>query len=445
MKSFWDTIHHHNIQYVEYASKITLKDLLQTLQEEDVTELYTADPVDYILEKRLRKYASKHQLKLVFLPNRIFLNSKTDNQAFLLDHQHKKLFFTTFYIYQRLRLNILTDSGKPIGGKWSFDTDNRKKLPKGHQASHIFTPSSHPAVLEAQRYIAQHFPDHLGNSTSFSYPVTRSEALDWLRHFIMQRLEYFGLYEDAVDQDNHTLYHSVLSPLLNIGLLIPKDVLEHIDEYIKEHPDYALNTVEGFVRQIIGWREYVRLVYERNGVEQRTKNALHHNRQLKSVWYNAQTQLPPVDRAIQAVLKSAYTHHIERLMILGNVMALCEVDPDHVYRWFMEMFIDAYDWVMVPNVYGMSQFADGGLMTTKPYISGSNYVLKMSNYAKGDWTKIWDALFWRYIHKHQTIMRQNMRTQQMVHLLGKMDQDKKTKMFALAQQFIEDTSALPSQ
>ncbi|MFM7740297.1 MAG: FAD-binding domain-containing protein, partial [Planctomycetota bacterium] len=165
----------------------------------------------------------------------------------------------------------------------------------------------------------------------------------------------------------------------------------------------------GFIRQVIGWREYIRGVYHVYGRKQRCGNAWGHRRKLPASFYDGTTGIEPVDEVIRSVLKYGYCHHIERLMILGNFMMLCEIEPDEVYRWFMELFVDAYDWVMVPNVYGMSQHADGGLMTTKPYISGSAYVLKMSNFKRGPWCEIWDGLYWRFIAKHREFFAKNPR------------------------------------
>ena len=181
-----------------------------------------------------------------------------------------------------------------------------------------------------------------------------------------------------------------------------------------------MNSLEGFIRQVIGWREYMRLVYRKLGTQQRTRNYWEHGRELPGSFYDGTTGIEPVDRTIRRVLKYGYCHHIERLMILGNFMLLCEFHPDAIYRWFMEMFVDAYDWVMVPNVYGMSQHADGGLITTKPYISGSSYVLKMSDYKKGDWTGVWDGLYWRFVSKHRDFFSRNPRMKVMVSQVDRM-------------------------
>jgi deoxyribodipyrimidine photolyase-related protein len=204
------------------------------------------------------------------------------------------------------------------------------------------------------------------------------------------------------------LYHSVLSPLLNVGLLDPRKVIDETLKYAKEY-EVPLNSLEGFIRQIIGWREFIRLVYEYEGVTLRNANKWKHTRKLPESFWTAHTNIEPIDESISRILDTGYAHHIERLMLHGNFMFLLETDPNDVYTWFMELFIDSYDWVMVPNVYGMTQQSAQGIMTTKPYISGSNYILKMSNYSKGPWCDVWDALYWSFIIKHREELASNGR------------------------------------
>jgi deoxyribodipyrimidine photolyase-related protein len=211
--------------------------------------------------------------------------------------------------------------------------------------------------------------------------------------------------------------------MLNVGLLSPKFVIEEALSYASNH-EVPLNSLEGFIRQIVGWREFIRAVYELKGSEERTKNYWGFKRKIPASFWNGSTGIEPIDSTIQKVLETGYAHHIERLMVLGNFMLLCEFDPDDVYRWFMELFIDAYDWVMVPNVYGMSQFADGGLMATKPYISGSNYLMKMSDYKKGEWQPVWDGLFWRFMHVHRDFFLKNPRLGMLVRTFDKMPDEK---------------------
>jgi deoxyribodipyrimidine photolyase-related protein len=181
-----------------------------------------------------------------------------------------------------------------------------------------------------------------------------------------------------------------------------------------------MNSLEGFIRQVIGWREFILGVYRTMGRRQRSKNYWGYHHPLPAAFYDGSTGIDPVDTVIRRTLQHGYCHHIERLMVLGNFMLLCDIDPDEVYRWFMELFIDSYDWVMVPNVYGMSQFADGGMITTKPYISGSSYVLKMSNFRRGPWCEVWDALYWRFIHVHHDFFSSNPRMSVMVAQCNKM-------------------------
>lgn len=257
---------------------------------------------------------------------------------------------------------------------------------------------------------------------SFNYPTTHTQAKKTLNDFLEKRLQFFGDYEDAIVQKNSVLFHSCLSPLLNIGILTPNQVITETMKYAKKHK-ISLNSLEGFLRQVIGWREFIRGAYHTIGEKERKSNFFRHTKKLPKSFYEATTGILPVDQTIRKLQEGAYLHHIERLMILGNFFLLCEIAPDEVYRWFMELFIDAYDWVMVPNIYGMSQYADGGMMTTKPYFSSSNYILKMSDYPKGDWCEIWDALFWRFIAKHKKFFAKQPRLSVLCKIADKKNRD----------------------
>jgi deoxyribodipyrimidine photolyase-related protein len=218
--------------------------------------------------------------------------------------------------------------------------------------------------------------------------------------------------------EEHFLHHSILSPVINNGLLHPSYVINQAIKYASKY-NVPMNSLEGFVRQILGWREFIRAVYIFKGTEERTKNFWNFGNPIPAYMYEGNSGIVPLDNAIRKVLKTAYNHHIERLMIIGNLFLLLEIDPDEVYRWFMEMYIDAYDWVMVPNVYGMSQFADGGLMASKPYICGSNYIMKMSNYPKGDWQKKVDLLFWSFLDKQRNYFLKNPRMAMLIRTYDK--------------------------
>ncbi len=386
------------------------------LQAKKIKKAVVVEPTDGWLKQRVAAGCLHAKVDLEWIEDLSFLTPADVMQRWAEHRQH--FHFTDFYMQQRKRLQLLLDErGKPVGGKWTFDTDNRKRLPKDLLVPQFHTPSDRPSVIEAKRYVAKEFPNALGQVNDFCYPVTHDDAANWLNAFIDNRLAYFGDFEDAISKKQTFLFHSVLTPMLNIGLLTPEQIIKLV---LAKGGEVSINSLEGFVRQVIGWREFIRLVYIRAGSRQRTTNAWNLSRPLPTSFYTGSTGIIPFDQSIQRTLRYAYCHHIERLMVLGNFMLLCDIAPNAVYQWFMELFIDSYDWVMVPNVYGMSQHADGGLMTTKPYISGSSYILKMSDYSKGDWCEVWDALYWRFIDREREFFSANPRMRVMVGQLDRM-------------------------
>lgn len=404
----------------------------QSALPEDIRELHLAEVHDFILQKRIQHFAEKRSIRLHIHPTPAFLSPP----EFLEKHiaGRKKPFMASFYQAQRKRMGILVEKdGSPTGGQWSFDEDNRKRLPKGHQPPEA-PETAHTYYAEtACAHIEQHFPDNPGSAYDFRYPVTRSDAKEWLRVFIDERFADFGAYEDAISTEHPFINHSLLTPMLNIGLLTPQEI---IDAALAKK-GIPLNSLEGFIRQIIGWREFMHGIYKHRGVEIRNLNFLKNTRPIPKSFYDGTTGIPPIDRIIRQLETEAYCHHIERLMILGKFMLLCRFHPHAVYKWFMELFIDAYDWVMVPNVYGMSQFADGGTFTTKPYISGSNYVLKMSDEKKGPWTETWDALFWDFVADHQELFLKNPRSSMMARNWQKFSLEKQTRLRTTAGSFLD--------
>ncbi|MBM4188480.1 MAG: cryptochrome/photolyase family protein [Gemmatimonadetes bacterium] len=406
------------VDYLEARELPETGSIGDALRRLEIGSVRYVDPCDDWLGTRLAASLARHRITATVLEDRHFLTDPAVLRDFAADK--KKLFFTEFYIAQRKRLGMLLgDDGRPVGGRWSFDPINRKRLPKGIRVPPVVPPREDASVAEARRYVRARFPEAIGSDAGFGYPTDHLGAEAWLATFVRHRLAAFGDYEDAISPSHDVLFHSVLTPLLNIGLISPRQV---IDAALAESKRLPLNSLEGFIRQVVGWREFVRLVYRRRGRAQRTRNFWGFTHAIPAAFYDGTTGVEPVDQVIRKALRTGYCHHIERLMILGNFMLLCEISPDAVYRWFMELFVDSYDWVMVPNVYGMSQFADGGLMTTKPYLSGSSYVLKMSDFAKGPWCAVWDALYWRFIDRHADVLAKNPRMAIMVkmrHRLGK--------------------------
>jgi deoxyribodipyrimidine photolyase-related protein len=422
---------HPKARYVDAHQLEQTGDVVALVKKAKCDGIRVVDPTDDWLLSRLTAACSAAGVRLTVHDDPHFLTPDSEITAFTAGKQ--KLFFTDFYIRQRKRLKVLlTPDAKPVGGKWSFDADNRKKLPKTVRPPAPCVVSENKYVREACEYVRTRFPDALGSDAPFRYPTSAAEARAWLTDFLEHRFADFGLYEDAISTRERVLFHSLLTPALNVGLLSPKEVADAALAYVDRVP---LNSLEGFVRQVIGWREFVRLVYRTRGRRQRTRNYWGFSRPMPAAFYSGTTGIDPVDHVLRGVLDTAYCHHIERLMILGNFLLLCDLAPDAVYQWFMELFIDAYDWVMVPNVYGMSQFADGGGMTTKPYISGSSYVLKMSDFKKGDWCAVWDALYWRFVDRHADFFRSNPRMSVMVGMRDKMG-EKLTEHLRTADAFL---------
>lgn len=426
-----------DLTYVETTEqRADIRILVKDLATKGVQTIHFINPTDNWLEKRLRSSAKKYNIDLVEYKNELFINSKEDLKLFF--KQDKKSFFqTTFYKQQRKKRGILiVANDQPVGGKWSFDADNRKKYPKGKTPPAVSFPKKDQYWIEAVAYVEKHFSNNLGSLNSEPlYPYTRAATEAWLQQFFEFRFHQFGDYEDAIVAKAAILHHSVLTPMLNVGIISPLEVVNLALVYAEEN-QVPINSLEGFIRQIIGWREFIRGMYEAKGTESRTRNFWGFTRKIPASFYDGTTGVDPVDETIKMVLRDGYCHHIERLMVLGNFMLLCEFHPDEVYRWFMELFVDAYDWVMVPNVYGMSQFADGGFFATKPYISGSNYIMKMSNYKKGEWQKIWDGLFWRFMDNNRDFFLKNPRLGMLVRTFDKMNPERKEMLLTTAESYL---------
>lgn len=421
MKSFAESLVRKNeVQYLDCPldGATGTIEILESALPKKVTTVHLCDPVDDVLHRRLRTFADTRGVKLEIQPSPNFLSPDQWMHETLDGMKTPRM--ASFYSAQRRRMDILMEDGGPVGGKWSFDAENRKKLPRGFDVPAPPRSKTTGIIKEAIDHVSRTFPEARGSADSLAYPVTHRSAERWLDRFLEERFPLFGDYEDAISTEHTTLFHSVLTPALNIGLLNPRQVVERALAIGAKHK-VPLNSLEGFIRQIIGWREFMRAMYVRHGVEERNANFWGFSHAMPQAFYNASTGIPPVDETIRRLNDNAYAHHIERLMVLGNFMLLCRIHPTAVYQWFMEMFIDAYDWVMIPNVYGMSQFADGGIFTTKPYLSGSNYIRKMSDYKKGEWCDTWDGLFWTFIDDHRDVFDGNPRMGMMASVLKRMD------------------------
>ena len=433
----WLLLNGKNVTYISSTEEISdVRLLISHVKTKGISDILYVDTIDFLLEKRIAHASLTEGIQTTKLQSPMFLND-IDSLASKYATK-KKLFQADFYKQQRIQRGVLVEANHlPMGGKWSFDEDNRSKFPKKGIVPDLKLPSMDEHDLEAMSYTETNFSSNPGKSEGrIHYPTSFEGAKDWLHAFFADRFADFGTYEDAIVKDELVLHHSVLTPMLNVGLLTPQFVLDEALNFAAKN-DIPMNSLEGFVRQIMGWREFIRMVYELKGVEERTRNYWGFKRKIPASFWNGTTGIPPIDSVIKKVLETGYCHHIERLMILGNFMLLCEFDPDEVYEWFMVFFIDAYDWVMVPNVYGMSQFADGGLMSTKPYISGSNYLMKMGNFEKGAWQATWDGLFWHFMDKQRNFFLSNPRFGMLIHTFDKMPLEKREVHLTNAQNYFD--------
>ena len=426
MKKYYDFLKKKklNVKYINFE-QVTKVFYLSLKSNSDLVSIIS--PGDFKLEKKLETIFGK---KLVILDNVNWLIKLDEiEQIKKLIYKNSKYSHEEFYKYQRKKLDILVDSAdKPIGSKWSYDTANRLPLPKSHQVPETVTKSlNNKYIKEAIGYVNKHFPNNYGSLDNFIYPIDTKGSLKWLDKFLKERLGNFGPYEDAVSESEPFVYHSVLSPMMNIGILTDTQVVSKSYKYYLAHKkSITIESFEGFIRQVIGWRNYVYTVYMLDGPKLFESNHLKHNAQLNEKFWTGKTGIIPIDSIINKLVTYAYAHHIERLMYLGNFMLICMVDPKEVYRIFMEWAIDSYEWVMIPNVFGMSQFADSGTMMTRPYFSSSNYINKMSSFKRdGEWDVIWDALYYNFINRHEKILRKNYAiAQQVKHWDNKTDKEK---------------------
>ena len=441
MRSFRDELKlkKYKIIYQDFDVNFKLpyeKKLEKIIKEKKVKEISFFEIEDKFFEKKILNTLKKSLCKINQIKSPMFLTDRKEFKVYL--SKNKKPNMANFYKIVRSKLNILMNKdGTPIGKKWSFDEDNRNKLPKNIDIPSILKIKETKETIRLKKFITTTFTSHPGKTENFWFPTTRQDAHRWLDQFLKERLKLFGDYEDSVTERSNTVFHSALSPLINIGLITPEEIIKKLRKFESKIP---INSYEGYTRQIIGWREFMRGIYQNFDERLEKKNFFNHNRKMKNNWYEGRTGLPPLDHAISNAINYGWSHHIERLMILANVMNLCEINPKQVYKWFMEMFVDSSDWVMSPNVYGMGLFSDGGIFATKPYICGSNYFLKMMHFKKGPWCDVMDGLYWRFIDKNKTFFLKNPRLAMMVSVSEKMNQERKTRILKAANNFIKENT-----
>ena len=402
--------------------------LLRHTEREKATEVFVTEPGEW----RLIGALNDLPLTLRMLEDDRFLATHADFETWAKGR--KALRMEYFYREMRRKTGLLMEGNDPAGGKWNYDHDNRKPAPDAitHSGPLSFEPDE--TVREVLDLVEARFGDHFGTLRPFTFATDRSQALRALDHFVTHALPQFGDFQDAMLDGNRYLYHAVISPYLNIGLLEPLEICRAAETAWREGRA-PLNAVEGFIRQIIGWREYVRGIYFLKGPEYVTGNALGHDRTLPAFYWGAPTRMRCVSRAVEQTGQDAYAHHIQRLMVTGNFALLAGIDPHQVHEWYLSVYADAFEWVEAPNTVGMSQFADGGVIASKPYVSSGAYINRMSDYCRncsysvsaktGDKACPFNLLYWDFLMRHRDRFAQNPRMAQMYRTWDRMDEDRR--------------------
>jgi len=412
-----------NYHQLSYQSKKDKGHSFESILKQDIARLKPKKllmtlPGDYRVLKKIQKVAEEMKLALEIKPDRHFYYNVEDFKEHAASRN--SLLMENFYRELRKKFSLLMDQSKPEGGDWNYDQENRKtfgkKGPEKIKSPRGFLPDN--ITKEVINLVEERFGDHPGTTDYFDLPVTRQQALDLVKDFIEHRLENFGNYQDAMWQDEPFLYHSRVSAAMNIKLISPKEVIDKTIEAYHQH-NYPLNSVEGFVRQVLGWREFMRGVYWNEMPEYTDNNFFEANKEVPPFFWDGDTKMACVKDAMNSVINHGYAHHIQRLMVLGLFAQLYGVHPLKFHEWHMAMYNDAIDWVSLPNAFGMSQFGDGGVVATKPYTASANYINKMSNYCKGchyNHKKVteneacpFNALYWDFLNRNVDKLVDNRR------------------------------------
>lgn len=414
-------------------------ELIRRAAEYDASGVVYTEPGEW----RLIAALGDMPLKTHSLPDMRFIatHQEFDDWA----EGRKQLRMEFFYRDMRRKTGLLMDGEKPEGGKWNYDHDNRKPAPDqvGFGGPLKFTPDE--TVQEVLALVSDRFENNFGDLEPFWFATDTGQARQHLAHWLKGGLPNFGDFQDAMLNDNRFLYHAIIGLYLNAGLLDPLEVCQKAEEAYRAGAA-PLNAVEGFIRQIIGWREYVRGIYFREGPDYVTRNALGHHRKLPAMYWGAETKMNCMAKSVGQTKEEAYAHHIQRLMVTGNFALLAGVDPAQVHEWYLAVYADAYEWVEAPNVIGMSQFADDGIIASKPYISSGNYIHKMSDYCGSCAYRVQDKtganacpfnlLYWHFLDRHRPRFEGNPRMGNMYRVWDRMDDTRRATVLAEADHFL---------
>jgi deoxyribodipyrimidine photolyase-related protein len=419
-------------------------ELARAVADFEPDRIVVTEPGEWRVLEGMREWEGRFGIDVEILPDDRFYCSREQFKDWA--DGRKSLRMEYFYREMRKQYDILMDGDQPIGGQWNYDKENRDPLDDdvALPTHHVFRPDD--ITNEVIDLVKARFDNHFGSLEKFEWPVTRAEALRALNFFIEERLPQFGTYQDAMKQGEPFMFHSLLSPMINCGLLRPREVVEKaVEAYNDSHA--PLNAVEGFIRQIIGWREYVRGIYWLKMPEYKQSNELNAKRPLPDFFWTGDTKLNCLKQAITETRDNAYAHHIQRLMVIGNFALISGLSPAEVEEWFLIVYADAYEWVELPNVHGMILYADGGYLASKPYASSGAYIDKMSDYCDHCSYKVqqkngpeacpFNYLYWNFLIENEYTLRGNQRMGMMYGTLGRMKDEKRAAIEDDSRKFLQ--------
>ena len=445
----------HQVTYLKLDDTRNTQSLTENIswliKKEGIEKFEYQLPDEYRLDKQLKGYCESLNVPCESYDTEHFLTSREMLNDFFKGK--KQLLMESFYRHMRKKYQVLMNNDLPVGGKWNYDQENRKKMPRG---TDIPEPKSfNKDVSEVYEMIKALGFKTIGNidPQKFIWPTTRNSALTLLHFFLHHCLADFGKYQDTMTTEGWSLFHSRLCFALNAKLLDPEEVIQKTEEHWTNHQeDIPLAAVEGFIRQILGWREYMRGIYWKHMPEYAELNFFNHSRKLPSWFWTGNTKMKCLSHAIGQSLDHAYAHHIQRLMVTGNFALLAGIDPDEVDQWYLGIYIDAIEWVEITNTRGMSQFADGGIVATKPYVSSANYMHKMSHYCTechydhkkqtGDKACPFNSLYWDFIDRNRKSLAVNPRMSMMYRVLDKKTQESQNQIIEQAAYYLNQLEQL---
>ena len=427
-------------------------EVARAVERHDPRAIHVVEAGEWRVQQAIEEWPDKFDCEVEILPDDRFIASIAEFRDWAEDRDH--LTMEHFYREMRRKTGLLMrDDGKPEGGDWNYDSENRK--PPGENMDAPPRPLFEPDGItqECIDLVAEQFGDHFGSLDNFGWPVTRDEAEKAADAFFAERIEKFGPYQDAMVCGEDDLYHSMLSTSINLGLLDPLELCRRAEQAYRDGKA-PINSVEGFIRQIIGWREYVRGFYWHQMPHLQIANALNAQRGLPKFYWTGETEMACLADCIRSTRDNAHAHHIQRLMVLGNFALLAGINPKEVQDWYLVVYADAYEWVELPNVAAMILYADGGKLATKPYAASGNYINKMSDYCKGciyspskktgEGACPFNPLYWHFMDRHRERLEKNHRVGRVYSTWDRMDDDRKQEYLDSAEAFLETLSPADS-